>query len=111
MSVDFQIDNPVNDKEQYWLYPIATQAAFNQYWVPAAEELGLTMIQQFIAPQLFVTKDDVPALQAEFEAVAAWARENIDNPDHREYIVERAERSARLLPVFFTRDDLVLVIG
>ena len=70
MSVGLLITNSGDRTDSNWI-PVATQAVFAGYWVPAAHLLGLQWVPLF-ETGTSVDKEDLPAILDELDVLKRW---------------------------------------
>ncbi|EGO62382.1 hypothetical protein [Acetonema longum] len=111
MSVYAYILNAENDFEKSLSTPVAVEKFFNEFWLPAAEELGLKWIPTFSAG-MDVTKEDVSEILDELSRLKKWAKKHQQmSQDDRTYMISRIELLEERLPQAFRRENAVMFIG
>ena len=83
MSVHVNIKTPALDSHDF--FPIAGQAPYDQYWVPAAKALGLVWIPAFSWGTSF-SNEDAPAVIAEFKHLKDSLLNDVHQEIPREYL-------------------------
>ena len=111
MSVFGFILNPENEFEKSIGIPVATEKFFNEYWLPAAEELGLKWIPTF-SVGMDVTKEDLAEVIHELYQLKRWAKANLHlRRADQDYMITRIELLEEKLPQAFRRENAVMFIG
>ncbi|WP_437793350.1 hypothetical protein [Sorangium sp. So ce693] len=108
MSVVLTTTSRQGDTRSNRLVPVAAQATFKEFWVPAAEALGLQWVPLF-ETGIPVERSDLPGVIRELAALRAlW----VSSEPHREAILERLDRLIdELNKINSADDDVEIFIG
>lgn len=111
MSVALMISNPVNQEEEHFCIPIATEAVFEEYWNPIIEELNLKWARWFQGG-IEMRKEDLGIALGELDEIRCWLLAN-KNSERHEQMLERLERLCEQLKMIFEggRKDIKVYIG
>ncbi|KYF90516.1 hypothetical protein BE20_05740 [Sorangium cellulosum] len=108
MSVVLMTTSRQGDTRSNRLVPVAAQATFKEFWVPAAEALGLQWVPLF-ETGVPVERSDLPDVIRELEALRAWC---VSSESLRETILERLARLIdELNKINSSDDDVEIFIG
>ncbi|WP_321383097.1 hypothetical protein [uncultured Enterococcus sp.] len=110
MSVAIMIDNPTNDTEKNFYVPVATEKAFQKYWMKASEEMGLKWVPIF-KTGIFIEKQDEQAVLEEIAQVKKWVTRNVKDLDKQTALEERINYIVEKLLEVFKNDNITLYIG
>lgn len=111
MSVVLLTTSRRGDERSNRLVPVATQATYEELWVPAAEALGLQWIPLFEAG-FPLERSDLPDVIRDLEKLRAFC---LSSERHREMILERLDRLIEELNEIYeingSDDDVEIFIG
>jgi len=109
MSIAAMILNSENEFEKKFYIPVASEAFFEECWIPAIEELNLEWVNVF-SVGLDMEKEDLPFVIKELTQIKKWAKTNLPN-EKQDKIIERIELLEAELPITFQREGAVVFIG
>ncbi|WP_163853380.1 hypothetical protein [Paenibacillus elgii] len=109
MSICAFIQQPVNEYEEKFNIPVATDSFFKECWIPPIEELKLEWVNVF-SIGLDMVKEDLPFVMEELAQIKEWAKINLPN-EQQIKIIERIELLEAELPNAFRREGVVVFIG
>ena len=109
MSVGVYINNPLDETDLKFYFPVSSEEFFNSHWLPACELLNLRWIPCF-GPGINIYKEDLPEIKTEIDKLKVWAGENLSDTDLK-YMIERLNLLDDKLPSAFTKEDSSVYIG
>lgn len=108
MSVSAFIPHPENEEELGFNVPVASEAFFNAYWMPAAEELNLQWVPIF-STGIDISEEDLPDVLGELDRLKQWAAGR--GGEEMEQMLSRIDMLMARLPQAFEREGAVVYIG
>ncbi|MCR2805147.1 hypothetical protein [Paenibacillus soyae] len=109
MSIAAMILNSENEFEKKFYLPVASEAFFEECWIPAIRELDLKWVNVF-SVGLDMEKEDLPFVMKELSQIKEWAQINLSD-ERIIKIIERIELLEAELPNAFRREGAVVFIG
>lgn len=113
MSVSCMINNPKNEFEKEFFFPVATEAVYEHYWHKFAIDNNLFWLESFLHGSC-LEKKFFQEVMYEIMAFKSFLLKDIDPfyNDKKDYILNRIDLfSEKLNEAEFLRDDIELYIG
>lgn len=109
MSIAAMILNSEDEFEKKFFIPVASEAFFEECWIPAITELNLKWVNVF-SVGLDMEKEDLPNVMNELSQIKEWSKANLSS-DQQIKMIERIELLEAELPNAFRREGAVVFIG
>ena len=111
MSICVIISNPINEDEKHTYIPIATESAFENYWLPVIEKLDLKWVRCFQCG-IEIERKELELVKEELTKLHNCVIEHMNNKQG-EFIMDRIDNlCVEMSRIFMTgREDIKLYIG
>ena len=111
MSVSLMISNPINDEENNFIVPIATEKVFQNFWMPIIENLDLKWVRCFQSG-IEIEREDLDFVLQDLITMQKWINIYM-NSEMGTQMIERLEiLSKELIDIFNgSRSNVKVYIG
>jgi hypothetical protein len=111
MTVAILLSDPQTQADESFYVPVAGQSTFTEFWVPAAESLGLFWMPLF-ETGVPISWARIPIVRQEFVATRDWFDTNIRDRGLADFLTGRANLAIAGLDQIMARpDEVELFIG
>ena len=111
MSVSATIINPEDDKERLLNIPIASEAFFQDYWLPLIKKMDLNWLNCFQSG-IEVSYEDKDDIIEELGKLRLYLSHQIVTNDNNTFMIKRLDNLINeIIRIFDGRKDTILYIG
>lgn len=111
MSVCLMVSNPINEDEDEFYVPIASEQVFREFWMPVIQTLDLQWAKCFQSG-IEVGKENFRSILKELEEIKIWISKNM-NDERGKQIIKRLDNLRKELIALLenAREDVKVYIG